>query len=107
LDHARTAGDHAVAARVLERVAVLHHERGNLPSAQTAHELSIDISREIGDRWYLALTLERFAETMECLGRYRDAQAARAESLELFKEFDEPAARLAGDRLSAALGRVG
>jgi tetratricopeptide (TPR) repeat protein len=103
LDHARSAGDRVVEARVLERVAVLHHERGNLQSARVSHELSIDISREIGDRWYLALSLDRFAETMDRLGRDRDARAARLEALELFKEFDEPRARAAGDRLSAAL----
>ena len=104
LDHARLAGDRGGEARVLERVAVLHHVRGNLNAARGSHELSIDISREIGDRWYLALSLERFAETMDQLGRYRDARAGRAEALELFKEFDEPAARAAGDRLSAVLG---
>ena len=67
LDHTRSAGDRVVEARVLERVAVLHHERGNLQSARVSHELSIDISREIGERWYLALSLDRFAETMDRL----------------------------------------
>ena len=104
LDHARLAGDRAGEARVLGRVAVLHRDRGNRNAARNAYELSIDISREIGDRWYLALSLERFAEIMAQLGRYRDARASRAEALELFKEYDEPAARAACDRLSAALG---
>jgi tetratricopeptide (TPR) repeat protein len=104
LDHTRLTGDRCCEARVLERVAVLHHERGNLRAAHGSHELSIDISREIGDRWFLAISLERCGETMARLDRYRDARAARSEALELFKEFDEPAARAAGDRLSAALG---
>lgn len=104
LDHVRLAGDRGGEARVLGRVAMLHHMRGNLNAARGSHELSIDISREIGDRWYLALSLERFAETLDVLERHRVARASRAEALELFKEFDEPAARAAGDRISAALG---
>jgi tetratricopeptide (TPR) repeat protein len=104
LDHSRLAGDRGGEARVLERVAVLYHERGILASARVSHELSIDISRAIDDRWFLALSLERFAETMERLGRSGDARAARTESLGLFKGFDEPAAHVAGDRLSAILG---
>ena len=104
LEHARLAGDKGGEARVLERAALLHHERRDLAAARAWHEQSIALSREIGDRWYLALSLERFAETLERLGREREAWAARAESLALFKEFDEPAARSAIGRLSVALG---
>jgi len=104
LDHTRGVGDRAGEARVLGRVAVLHRDRGNRNTARDSYELSIDISREIGDRWHLALSLERLAEIMAQLGRYLDARTTRAEAFELFKEFDEPAARAACVRLSAALG---
>jgi tetratricopeptide (TPR) repeat protein len=82
------AFDRMAEARVLGRIAVLHRDRGNRNAARDSYELSIDISRETGDRWYLALSLERFAEITAQLGRYREARAGRAEALELFKDFD-------------------
>jgi len=103
LAQARQENDRANEARTLGRLAVFHREKGEVRVACELHEFAIEICRDTEDHWYLAVTLERYADTLAKLGNRRGAHASRTEALGLFERFDDLPAAAARSRLAALL----
>jgi predicted ATPase/DNA-binding SARP family transcriptional activator len=84
-------GDRYGAAFVLfDLGAMLQHHTGEPVGAKRYYEESLEIRREIGDRWGMAICLDYIGYLARELGDYDEARRLHEESLAISREIGDP-----------------
>ncbi len=95
LEAARRLGDRYAEAEILDGLAILDHQSGNVHESATRHQAALGIRREIGDRAGEAMTLSNLALVFAARRRLREAESLATQSLIIHQEL--------GDRKGGAL----
>ena len=86
----KEVGDQAGAAACLFRLGqVAQHMQGNRQEARQRYQESVEISREIGDRWRMSIALDFLGYVVREMGEYEQARRAHEESLSISEDIGD------------------
>jgi tetratricopeptide (TPR) repeat protein len=98
----RQENDISRGAWALDGVGVAYSRLGRPDDAAEFHRLAIAVFRQLGDRWKLAKSLDRLAETLH--GDPEEALRSRREAIEILADFPDPKSQAIRARLLATTG---
>ncbi len=86
----KEVGDQAGAAACLFRLGqVAQHMQGDRQEARQRYQESVEISREIGDRWRTSIALDFLGYVVREMGEYEQARQAHEESLSISEDIGD------------------
>ena len=102
------ANDRDFVAAVLNEIAVILHEQGDLEAAKAKLEQALSVSREVGDRDGSAAEMGNLANILDAEGDLRGAKAIYEQAFVVFREVgDKSGSSEALGDIARMLGRIG
>jgi tetratricopeptide (TPR) repeat protein len=99
------AGDRGPSRRDAEPLGEAHQGRFDPVEAVVCHNLALEISRDMGNRWAEAQALSALGIALLDVGQQEDALAAWSRALALFEELGDPQQVVVRERLRTTTER--